>query len=388
MLIHVYSSRVEEVRKRLDKLAKKAQKYGVPFQYEILPEVKKQVGVYDYDPAGHCKFLVKTYNVIATPIQISDKPVCSSGWKAVAQIEHFPEGNVVTMFDRDAEAPAEWKICASYCDHCGTKRDRRVTYMVVRDSGETRQVGSTCLREYTGIDPNACALWAKVAECEDSFECDPSFWSVLSGTRSYEVIDVLAYAVDVIAKRGYGCTDGPNSTREKVFDAFKKNLPVSDEAKKKAEVVLEWLKGLCSTDGMGCEYDIAPVAKQGFCAGRHFGRLCYCPVAYDKAMARIEQEKARDAEKASQRESSGFVGEIGQKISFTAASAVLVTSWETQFGRTFLYKMTDEAGNVFVWYSSGSRDELVGGVTVKGTVKDHKEYDGVKQTVLTRCRVA
>ena len=25
-------------------------------------------------------------------------------------------------------------------------------------------------------------------------------------------------------------------------------------------------------------------------------------------------------------------------------------------------------------------------VTIKGTIKDHDEYDGVKQTVLTRCK--
>jgi len=388
MLIHVYASRVEEVRKRLDKLGKKAQRYGVEFKYEMLPEVKKEVAVYDYDAVGHCKYLVTTYSVLAVPIQISDEPVCSTGWKAVAQIEHFPEGNVVTMFDRGADAPDAWKTCASYCDHCGTKRDRRVTYMVLHESGETRQVGSKCLKEYTGIDPNACAIWAQVTDCEDDFQCDPSYVSCFREIRSYDVIDVLALAVDAVKKWGYVRSDDRNATRDRVAEAFDKNETPSNEAKQKAAVVLEWLKGLAVTGGTGCEYDVAPIAKQGFCAARHFGRICYCPVAYDRAMERMAREKAREAEKTAQRASSGFVGEIGQKVSFKAATAVLVTSWENQFGTTFLYKMTDETGNVFVWYSSGSREELVGGATVKGTVKDHKEYDGVKQTVLTRCRVA
>lgn len=51
-----------------------------------------------------------------------------------------------------------------------------------------------------------------------------------------------------------------------------------------------------------------------------------------------------------------------------------------------MYKFTVK-GNVFVWTTStylNTNKEY----TVKGTVKEHAEFKGTKQTVLTRCRVA
>ena len=77
-------------------------------------------------------------------------------------------------------------------------------------------------------------------------------------------------------------------------------------------------------------------------------------------------------------------------------SIKLLTSWETQYGMTYLYKMVDENGNVFIWYASkrfGKFDpdgawEDFSQAKIKATIKDHTERDGVKQTVVTRCKVA
>ena len=56
------------------------------------------------------------------------------------------------------------------------------------------------------------------------------------------------------------------------------------------------------------------------------------------------------------------------------------------FGTTYLYKFADEAGNVFIWYASRPI-ELQERMTLKATIKAHNERNGVKQTVLTRCKV-
>lgn len=62
-----------------------------------------------------------------------------------------------------------------------------------------------------------------------------------------------------------------------------------------------------------------------------------------------------------------------------------MTSWETVYGFTHLYKFTTTDNNVLVWYASKCIDENA--KKISGTIKDHKEYDGEKQTVLTRCKV-
>ena len=60
---------------------------------------------------------------------------------------------------------------------------------------------------------------------------------------------------------------------------------------------------------------------------------------------------------------------------------------ETEFGYTYIYKMIGEDGNVYTWKTSKVIDEDEE-VLIIGTIKNHNEYRGIKQTELTRCRVA
>lgn len=76
--------------------------------------------------------------------------------------------------------------------------------------------------------------------------------------------------------------------------------------------------------------------------------------------------------------------------------------WETTFGyRTsiqYLHKFKDEKGNVYTWKTGNSMGRHTSNgyelmkegekVIMKATVKEHSEYKGTKQTVLTRCSVA
>ena len=100
-------------------------------------------------------------------------------------------------------------------------------------------------------------------------------------------------------------------------------------------------------------------------------------LAYQK-----KQEEKKVADSASK-----HVGEVGQRISFKIANAVALTSWETEWGYTTLWKIIDESGNVFTWKTSSCPDfEHAGKIT--GTIKAHNEFRDCKQTELTRCKLA
>ena len=78
-----------------------------------------------------------------------------------------------------------------------------------------------------------------------------------------------------------------------------------------------------------------------------------------------------------------------------------VSNFETYYGNKYVYTFSDQSNNVYVWFTSkaylmhrcledSSRDQFAHAgdvVRVKATVKDHTEFHGTKQTVLTRCRV-
>ena len=377
MVIRVYKDRVEEVEKRLIRLSKKAKRYGIPLAWEIGADELVEVSYRDDFDEEH------KMSVIAVPVTVSDEMIRMGGWTAVAHLEHLPNGNVVTMFNRE-EIPEVFRTLDAHCDHCGTTRDRKFTYIVRNEDGELRQVGSHCLKDYTGIDPRMSAIWAEVVDMDATDEVRD--WEHdCYAIRGWYVEEIIALAIDSIRERGYVRSDDDAPTKDAVRSMLAEGRHPSVEALAKAELVIRWVKGI--EDGTGIERDMFPVVMSGVCSSRHFGRLVYLPVAFDKEMKRIADEEARRAAKSAERASSSFVGEVGDKVSFRAADAQYVTSFENQYGMTHLFKMLDEDGNVFVWYASRMSD-MRPGMNVSGTIKAHKEYDGVCQTVLTRCKIA
>ena len=69
-------------------------------------------------------------------------------------------------------------------------------------------------------------------------------------------------------------------------------------------------------------------------------------------------------------------------------SVKCVTSWETDFGITRIYKLIGADGNVYTWKTGKYLDDTTNEMSITGTVKAHTEFRGIKQTELTRCRVA
>ena len=113
--------------------------------------------------------------------------------------------------------------------------------------------------------------------------------------------------------------------------------------------------------------------------------------------ARFDRRKAEaEANKA-----STWQGSIGDKVN-AAVTLTKSFEYETDYGITFLYFMKDDAGNVYKWstgkglgwYEDENESDTYHQVedgerfTIKGTVKDHTIYNGIKQTALTRCRVS
>ena len=84
---------------------------------------------------------------------------------------------------------------------------------------------------------------------------------------------------------------------------------------------------------------------------------------------------------------SEFVGEIGDKLDLEVSLVKKVNFEGGYYGPTTMYVFEDSCENVFVWTTSVNKDWEAGQmIHLLGTVKDHKIYKNVKQTVLTRCR--
>jgi len=103
-------------------------------------------------------------------------------------------------------------------------------------------------------------------------------------------------------------------------------------------------------------------------------------------------KKAEEGLKA-QESTSTHVGNVGDK--YTATMTYIHTaSWSNGYGGywnegvTNLHTFKDEQGNVFVWKTGKFIEADYGQkLVVSGTIKEHGDYKGIKQTVLTRCKV-
>lgn len=105
-----------------------------------------------------------------------------------------------------------------------------------------------------------------------------------------------------------------------------------------------------------------------------------------------DAKKVADAAKnaAAPKSNSEYVGEIKERLRDLQVVYVKSREVDGYYGVTTIY--TFKTGeNILTWFSSGKglpQDINVGdSFLLTGTVKDHKEYNGVKQTVLTRCLV-
>lgn len=81
---------------------------------------------------------------------------------------------------------------------------------------------------------------------------------------------------------------------------------------------------------------------------------------------------------------SEYQGEVGERLELILTVEKTI-EFEGYYGRSTMHIMNDYDGNCYVWTTSAKHWEPETERHIKGTVKEHKIYRGVKQTILTRC---
>ena len=87
-------------------------------------------------------------------------------------------------------------------------------------------------------------------------------------------------------------------------------------------------------------------------------------------------------------DSEYYAGEIGDRIKEITVTVKKVRGFSGRFGWTNIYTFLYEDCEL-VWFTSTNKELEEGDVVgLTGTIKEFKEYNGVKQTVLTRCHIS
>lgn len=397
----IYEGNYPRLEKKLAAIEKKCKKFGCTFTCN---EVERQVRKVKCED-GIVRYL--RYIVIEV-----DGTAKLNDWEFVATLEHKAGGNIIRSAIDSAEIPDRFYTCQPTCEHCNSARPRKDTYIVRNTvTGEFLQVGSSCLQAFTnGISAEHAAAYMSWFEELAEFEtCSTSFGNHAS---LIPVEEYLTYVIETIRHYGFITTTAAREagyfvepTKDVAYDFLRLNnltLPAqlldsvrekynrvnfradSEENKKAVEEALNWILNKdVGTDQYLNNLKVA--CDQGYAEYRDLGIIASLFASYRREIEHLEVKKAREAAQKAEAEGSQFQGNIKDRIQVKVSKVECVASWESEFGYTHIWKITDPQGNVYTWKTGNilPEDTLV----LVGTVKDHTVFRDVKQTELTRCKV-
>lgn len=367
---HIPEQNLHGLKAKLQKLAKKAEKTGLP-----LPELRYGISLNERINGSNGPLIIKYRKVI-----LNWEPVANCGWHVVGKLMHLPEGNLVRSFGYD-ELPMHYRNASPDCDHCQVKRKRLSTYIIQDETGSFKQVGDDCLTEYLRIDSrniiNAVKVLSSILDTVQASEALPA----IGRTPDMWPLEVyLSHVADCIKEFGWisrkqARIDGIIATADKAFERLsltdKYNPPTAGGVAEAAKAI-EWAESI--PDGSS-EYlhNLHIIAMSGAVEYRSLGYAASIIPTFHRDVSGEEIKE------------SGFVGNVGDRSEFTLKVERIIDI-DSSFGEQFVHIMKDADQNVFVWKTKDRLDEDKT-YKLKGRIKEHKDYNGIKQTHLFYCKL-
>lgn len=391
MMYLIPTENMESFEKKIARIRRKAERAKVDFSYKRLEPIQKET-----DLPG--------VTVECVPVMVECK-IHYENWVVIAVLEHQPYGNLVHLVEgewrpgKELKLPEKYKTAQSYCDHCNTMRARNKTVVLYNtETKEFKQVGTTCLKEYTsGIDADMIAAF------EECTKEPTEFMGFTSHSKWY--VDIKNFLAGVVASSSlYGYVsksraraineENNKTTVEATCDLTVrlmsktsvekewKDIYESDDTKTFVEESLEWIKNL-NAESYSYFDNLKVVCSAELVELKNIGYAASLIASYKNHLK--AEKKLKEAEK--QNEMYHYYGNVDDKISLQGNLAC-VANYDTQFGTMYVYKMI-QSSRIFVWKTSKylGIDDSGKEVMITGKIKEQSEFRGVRQNILTRCKV-
>lgn len=353
-------------QRSIDRLNKKAAKLGAPpiviTDHGIVDEPQRNGGVL------RCRLISVD----------GDAPVLN-GWHFVASLSHKKTGNIVHVLPKET-LPERFRATEAVCDHCQKNRKRHDTYVVrFGDSYDFKQVGRSCLKDFVGhANPTDVAEWyvdayatARLAAQNAGGPVEPFLYS-LEFFLAIVVREIKAHGWISAAKGD----DLNPSTASRALVTME-HLSVGDqptvEEIETAVAARTWAKNLTQNTTNDYLHNLATLAGCDAIEPRELGLAASMIFAYQ-----------RDLAPPAVPGSNAHFGKVGERDVFELRLDSVRAS-QGQFGTTWIHSFFDSDNNAAVWFSTGKRLDLGKTYKLRCTVKDHGEFRGRAQTVLSRC---
>ena len=385
------------LRAKIEKLNKKAKKLNCePITINVVGTIDKKI--------ANANDLSLNYERIRyKKITITGVAPIINNWELVASCEKKENGTLIKVIP-GKNYPEHYRT-KLICEHCNSDRYRKHTFIIHNIiTEEYKMVGKSCLKDFLGhVDPN---YYAEVLQWLS--EPELSEYDHLGGRGEYrvDIVFYLNYVAACIREKGWVSRTkaqeaGYHATADLAITAIHAlTKPVKDKYGniiefpnpneqdiKLAKNALNWAKSL-SGNLNDYLYNINLLAHEESIKHSDMGFVASIVSSYIRHVEKqIEQERKQTAQK--ENAISGYVGEIKKRQDFEV-TYLNSFSFENDFGTMFIHKFIDNDNNIFIWKTNNSLYDDVeqnNKIKLKGTIKDHVEYKGEKQTHITRCKV-
>ena len=422
-------SRTEKILKRFIRAAKTR---GYEDADYSISEPKKvtatrgQYGAWMSDGAAYHRM------VVTVTIQMPD---LSDDWEVVATLEptlqgtgaHLSEAvvNMNPMVDEALFSTVPITFTDG-CDHCqsGRRGRKKTMWIKHRESGDMRLVGSSCMFEYTAIDPKFIERIIEVKDMMRTHNCDTS------GIRWQEEYEIASFAHLIAAWLGenhdyskglgsrlFGASvycDGyigylgePHAGHAGDRPLFHPMEPVSgithenarhieihkfsggkldaadayllwecefsSEVAERAGAFIEYLLALSGSNSF--EHNARAIARSGVVRYGHANLIGGAVAGWLRTKKLTKTYEYADY----------HFGEVGGKFTDLQVEVTYARTISTRYGPSTLTRLRTAAGHQLIWWRSGAHRDLKQGVDImlkSGSVKQHSEYEGTKQTTI------
>lgn len=379
-----------KLNKTMDRLSRKAEKLGIE-----KPTITINGSEMVKDEADGS--YIEMFSVSVE----QNKDIIINGWQFAATLDNSMNGGTIVRVNPSwtVSLPQHYYNTDTHCDHCNTVRRRNDVYVVYNpETQEYKQIGSACLKDFLGHQ-NAEQI-AAYLDGFDSLVEETTEQDCYAGHERHYAIDVyLAHVVAVVQKFGYVNSKTAEeqckpSTKKAALNNYieaqqrhtnKSYIPVSEDHQRQAAVALAWAKeyyiSMPTIKQSEYDHNMSVLMQESYVTERQLGYVASVIPGYDRS---IEKEIAKKNTAASE-----FIGTVGDTITITATVARIL-EFDSFYGMTYVH-IFNASGNIFVWKTNKKVAQVEQKqkqiVTIKGTIKNHKMYNDVKQTELTRCKI-
>lgn len=331
-----------------------------------------------------------------------DYPIVKLGdWTVIAQVESMGDANLIFTVSRsesDALIAEKYRTCPLECDHCNTNRQRKLSYILKDSTGdEIKQVGSSCLEDFTGVDPAAALFIAKMQEFIRLADCSDERDGRMGRASSLSTRDYLTRVIFLTEKNGFISSakardEGVQATydvavrmetllenslqlKRDYYNVYDRNAEVADK-------IINWYTEKVSVDSFDSNVKMLLASDDILIDRKHLAFAAASVPTYHRHI----QNKMRDQ---LPKADLHHVGIVGKKIS-SLLEVEKVHSYETAYGMQFRVNLRDVEGNKLSWKTATPPNELLEAknriFNADFKIKEHGDYNGIPQTEVSHLK--